>query len=451
MKKKILSVVVIILLLATLSLGLFACNSNDTNGVIDLEDGSRPNYVSLLLAEDISLINAAMAKDADEATKKKAVMTLYNVANYSRKNTSLSLMIQNSNVGVPSYLGTVIMHAFTLRSGDSWYYQLATGIDSPMASVMGALGAGIVKVAYTLDGGDYYYSLIKDFDFSGTESDCSLETFPYATFKLTKEPTLYAEDSFKEEIHYLDSMLEINNMAFCEEIIADGAKISYDKEHGYYTVDFEVDMSADSELISKWYEMAQKDMQVSGNSITGYNSYKATLQVWNNGYAKYFKSYADRTATGSASGKPVDEFKYFWVEQEIMALLSQDTSVENVEEMTAPIDYIAFYTNTEIVKAKTNGFVIAAIVIGCVLGAVIITVIIIEILVRCGKLPKLAARRKARKDKRRKKRAAKKGESFESLDGDLDMNESDVEQVDEPGEELNVELVNESQSDKIID
>ncbi|MDE5601869.1 MAG: hypothetical protein K2J16_05170, partial [Clostridia bacterium] len=301
---------------------------------------------------------------------------------------------------------------------------------------------GILKVAYTSGDGVYNYVLING---SESEMDCSLETFPYASFKLTSKPQPYDYEAFKEELHFLDSMHEINNMAFCAEIIADGAEIEYNTEEGYYTVKFAIDMASDPELREKWYAMPQKDMEVSGNSIKKYNSYEATLQVWNNGYAKYFISNADREASGMASGKPMDEFKYYWVEEEIMALLKQDASVvvDEDTELTTPADYISYYSGKEIVKGKLlSDLYIAIIVIACVIVAVIIVVVVIEILVRKGKLPKLAAKREMRKSKRLLKRAekllAENGDDVEDAGGDnTDESALDENGAEDDGEEDN--------------
>lgn len=406
MRKKFLAFTLAIALLVPCAVWFTACNK-ESSRPLNLEEGSRPLSPSLFAAEDIELIRAAMAEDASEDVKKKAVNRMFKIANKSRINTPLSLMVQNSDVGMDKKLATVTMHAFNLKQGDAWYYQLATDVFASNKFVAALMSefAGFLKVAYTTGDGDFYYAMVQGPD---SECDCSIDVFPYAEFKLTKPFDKMNEEQFQERLHYLLSMHEINNLAFCAEIIADGAVIEYNSEKGYYTVTFEIDTDADGELLQQWYAMAQKDMQVSGQSIEKYNSYKATLQVWDNGYAKSFYSEADRSA-GVASGKPVDEFKYFWVKEEIMALLAQDTRVEDHEIMNEPIDYIAFYSDTEIVGAKLSALKIAGIVIGCVIAAIIITVIVIEVLVRCGKLPKLAEKRERKKLKRREKRAAKKG------------------------------------------
>ena len=428
MRKKVFVLALVIVIVLSCVLMFTACNNgSDSKSPLDVEDGTRPDYASLFTADDIALINRAMAEDASDEDKQQAVITMYNAANKSRKETPLSLMIQNSDVGIqPTSLGVATMHAFNLRQGDSWYYQLVTEIDSLVDFAMSSF-AGILKVGYTLGDGDYYYTLyIGD----KAEMSCSIDTFPYSSFKLVSEVKPYTEEQFKEELHYLDSMHEINNMAFCAEIIDPySVEIEYNSEDGFYTVDFEIDMLADDELLEAWFDMPNKDMQVSGNSIQYYKSYTATLQVWDNGYAKYFISHADRVADGMASGTPVDEFKYFWNEDEIMALLEQDASVTlDVEEGEAtPLDYIMYYSGKETVKGKLlSDWQIIVIVVACVVAAVIITVIVIEVLVRTGKLPKLAARRAAKKEKRIAKRAAKNGESLDRTNDENTPDDGDI-------------------------
>ncbi|MDE5602129.1 MAG: hypothetical protein K2J16_06495, partial [Clostridia bacterium] len=168
MRKKFLVLTLVLVMVLSCAVLFTACDkSSGTQRPLDIEDGSRPDYDSLFTADDVALINAAMVEGASEDIKKQAVMVLYNTANKSRKDTPLSLMVQNSDVGVPSYLGNVIMHAFNLRSGDSWYYQLATdaNADPLMETVLKGF-AGILKVAYTSGDGVYNYVLI-----NGSESE----------------------------------------------------------------------------------------------------------------------------------------------------------------------------------------------------------------------------------------------------------------------------------------
>ena len=406
MRKKILVGILVVSMLLPCAVLFAACNGTRTGSDLILTGGSRPQYQSLFTSDNLKLIKAAMSDDATEEQKNAAAIVLYDTANYSRKNTSLSLVLQKSNAGIS--MGDVVMHAFNLKSGDKWYYQLATQVSTGndlMDNIMAAF-AGFLKVGYTNGDGVYWYSEVMG---SASNCDCTVESFPYASYVLTQEPTGYDEDSFKEKLHYLDSMHEINNMQFCAEILKD-IKIAYDAEHGFYRVEFAVNMSADRDLITEWYAMAQKDMQVSGNSIKKYNYYEAVLEVWDNGYAKSFKSESSRDA-GMASGDPVDEFTYLWVKDEIMELLQEDERIRFSSALDSPEEYIDYYSNPKTEAARLNQSIIGLIVTLSLIGAIIVlsivTLITVKVLMKNGKLPKLVAKSEARKKKKLQKKAAK--------------------------------------------
>ena len=210
MKKKLAIIFLTVLLTLSCIVGLCACNKN-SGDTLNLRTGSRPDYSSLIGQDDKAIIDSALLEEATEEQKKSAVMALYNVANYSRQNTELSLMLQSSDAGVPADLGSVIMHGFNLRNGDKWYYQLATQASSTNKGFDMVLGAsaGLLKVAYTAGDGDYYYTVVKGAE---SECDCTVTTFPYATFIVTQQPTVYDLEGFNKELHCLSGIHEINNM-----------------------------------------------------------------------------------------------------------------------------------------------------------------------------------------------------------------------------------------------
>ena len=432
MKKRLLSVLLILVVAFTLVAGLCACN--DDKNDLSLKKGGRPNYDSIITKENLDIINAALDENATEAQKKAAVISLLDTANYSRQNAPLSLTLQNSNAGIS--LGDVIMHGFTLKSGDAWYYQLATQATSSSAffeELMGEI-AGLLKIAYTTGDGNYYYTVVKG---SVSECNCKVETFPYASFVVTKEPQLYDEQGFKKELHYLNSMHEINNMKFCEEIIADGATVVHD-EQGFYRVQFSVDMQADEQLLKEWFALPKEDMAVGGQNLTAYNSYEATLEIWDNGYAKSFKSYSDREA-GMGSGKPVDEFEYLWTEPEIMELLKEDESIEIHNMLNTVDDYIEYYSNPKLVAARLSALKITGIVIACVVVVIVVVIVVMEILIKKGKFPKITAKRQAKKAKRLAKKNAKNGAVS---DGDTADGLIDEENFDGDAEKFSDEEIN---------
>ena len=421
-----------IAVLATSAFFLVACNSDDqvvSTGEF-LKDVANvvnmPDFASLFTADD----NAAITKGVEEAAKatddttrdeeaiKDAVMLLYNTANTSRLNNEkgkkgTSLMVQRSLGG--NAQGRVYMNGFTLQSGGKWYYQLAS--QAAKGDVAGF--ETIARIMSPIAGKGAAYSC-----------DCSVPTFPYAKFEIQEKDhpfeTPLTLDEFNNKLHVLsDSIHEINNMDFCADIIADNATIKF--ENGIYTVDFAIDMDSDAELLEKWFAKPQEDMKEGGQSINKYNSYTATLQAWDNGYAKYFESHADRDA-GTASGKPVDKYSYVWTEAEMLKLVGQDVEIKEKDKhnrLETIDDYIEMYSNPDYVNTINLGFFeILGIVLGCIAAVVIVIVVTIEVLVKQGKLPKLAAKREKAKQKRLAKKAAKQEKRIELIEVVDDENEN---------------------------
>ena len=442
MKKRIIASLLCVAVIATSLFLVVACNDKDANTPTSFEMpvGTRPDYESLISSTDKAIIDKGLAESAkaeSDATKdqdaiKAAVIVLYTVANKSRIETPLSLVVQESDAGIS--MAKVLMHSFNLRQGDKWYYQLATSVqpasDDPLYKVMAAAAAafaGYLKVAYTHGDGEYWFFAGKGAAYS---CDCSVPTFPYAKFEIQEKDhpfeTPLTLDEFNNKLHVLsDSIHEINNMDFCADIIADNATIKF--ENGIYTVDFAIDMDSDAELLEKWFAKPQEDMKEGGQSINKYNSYTATLQAWDNGYAKYFESHADRDA-GTASGKPVDKYSYVWTEAEILKLVGQDVEIKEKDKhnrLETIDDYIEMYSNPDYVNTiKLGFFEILGIVLGCIAAVVIVIVVTIEVLVKQGKLPKLAAKREKAKQKRLAKKAAKQEKRIELIEVVDDENEN---------------------------
>lgn len=438
MQKKIISTLICVVLIALCALTLFACNAEPSEFV--MPKGSRPDYASLFDGEDIAIIQKVIDGTATQEESKKAVMALYNTANKSRKETPVSLVVQESDAG--SDYGTILMHAFNLRDGDRWYYQLATQVTTGNSLIDGVMQsfAGFLKIAYSDGEGNYYYFNEKGATYN---CDCTPTTFPYAKFTIPEDKSFFDKSmtlkEFNKELNVLDEIHEINNMAFCEEIIADGAKVELLEEDGqhYYRVSFSVDVDADKELVNKWCAMAKEDMAAGGQTLKSYLYYNAVLEVWDNGYAKSYESYSSRDAGALASGKPVDRFSYIWNTDEIIELVLEDEAFAELDEdvvfesIGACLDYYTDKDNITLVKRQLSTLAIAGIVIGCIVAVVIAIIVTVEVLVKTGKLPKEAARREARKQKRIAKKNAKKGiiaegEEVENIESEQtpDMDES---------------------------
>lgn len=414
MKRKVLAGILCATIVLTCAFTLIACTGDIAYASSEfvMPQGNRPNFDSLFGAEDKALIDKAVAGNASSSEMKQAVMALYNTANKSRIQTETSLVVQESNAGIS--MADVIMHAYNLRNGDSWYYQLATSVepasDDPYAIFLAGIAAdfaGYVKVAYTLGDGDYWFFAGKGEEYS---CDCSIETFPYSIIEIQEKDNAfdkpYTLDEFNNKVHVLsNSIHEICNVDFSADILADGATITY--QDGYYKVTFSVDCKNAG---SDWYRKAQEDMKEGNNSINSYEYYDAILEVWDNGYAKSFYSSSKRDA-GMASGAPVDKFSYFWDEDEIIELVSTDANLGEGEEVESIDEYLAFARTHEFVNTASLSLLeIILVVVGCIAFVVIAIVVTIEVLVKVGKLPKLAQKRA---DKKAKRLAKKNGKNQE--------------------------------------
>ena len=133
-----------------------------------------------------------------------------------------------------------------------------------------------------------------------------------------------------------------------------------------------------------------------------------------------------------ASGKPVDKYSYIWDEQRILKLAKQDQAISfsDKKSILSIDDYIEFKLEMKIVEKKLGSLEIAGIVIGCVVAVVIAIVVTIEVLVKKGKLPKLAAKREKKKQKRLEKKAAKQEKKIQLIDSDADGGEEKKAEAD---------------------
>lgn len=434
------------------AIGLVACNTQLPNS-LDMVEGSAPTSLpNRISADDNAVIAAGMAEGADREAVSNAVIRLYNIANESRIQNGTSLMLQESTMWLGGVgknttvenirpMGVVQMRGFTLRTGAEWYNEfVAQVIPGQGVSELMSFFSTMVKINYHTNSEPdaYYFNIMKG---ESLKSDCTLERFPYESYLLIQPATKYDLQGFKDAANVLDAPNEIYNMEFVPEIIAEDATISH--EDGAYKVHFTVDMTADPELLQEWYRLPQKDMSEGGQTIKKYIRYVCDFEVWDNGYAKTYSAEYARDA-GFGSGITRDKFNYLWNRREIMAIISDDYRMDDMDVANKlmfndPGDYIEYYISADIVAAKMPSLYIALIVIGCLAFVAIVARIVVEVLVRKGKLPKLAARRKAKKQKRAAKKLAKKeksqGYGTPAPEGREDMNATSASEENADGKE----------------
>lgn len=359
-----------------------------------LPEGARPTLASRLTDEDRRIIDLGASGNATAEQLRTAVIRAYDVANNSRMQSNTSLMVQesimginpggvNANTTMDDVMGTVLMHGFTLSAGDVWFNQFAATVNSIkgnigfMGTIMNAMGSEMVKQSYHTADDEYYFVIIKGDE---AEVDCEIDRFPYAYYRLTQEPQKYEYDEFLEVTHTLNAPGEIYNMDFVADIIADNATIEYVEDGGYWDIHFEVNMSADPELIENWYRLPQKDMKEGGQTINQYFYYRSNFQLWDNGYVKsYYAEYARDAGMGSSI--TMDNYKYLWNEDEIMDIVSDDYRLDDMSEFDRQTmlgslsDYVEYYSDAEIVEARASKTMIILICVGVAVGIVVLAII----------------------------------------------------------------------------
>lgn len=477
MKKKTLSILLVTAVLLMSVLSLVACDKAviEPSGeyIKDVASiATAPKDVeSLLSSEDMALISNALNESLNEEEKaqatKDAVAMLYERANNSRiDNDGVSLMVQRSLGG--SEQGRVYMNGFTLQNGDNWYYQLpaqaaegdVAGFEI-IANLMAPI-AGNLQIAYTTGNDSYEYFYIMGSD---TQIDCSKSTFPYATYVIPDGNTPTAYDSF--EAYQADrncraSQLELNNIGVieCKELMNN---CTIEDLEGYYKVTFEMDCAnATAEQLEEFQKYSKLDLDIGTFPIDNtIKNWRAELEVWDNGYAKAFRSYEvwDMVVTVigmkfPVASTPSNEFVYVWNSDEILTIVSQDDGANEVisadlfasdeDKIQECIDYYVAKAKNETVVVY-NFLQLVLIIAGCVVLAIIIVAIVLAILFKKGKLPKLAAaverdkaRRKAiteqnKADKARKKElkeekkeAKNAGNGEDDLQNTADGNSPDI-------------------------
>ena len=444
-KKRVLLLIVALLVVVLSTTALFACNKdeNKTRHALDLEEGTYPSALpSNFQGDELATVTAGLSSTASVADVKAAVFAAYNVANRSRLSADLSLMIQHTESG--GGISAMTFNGYTLRSGNAWYYQL------PREAAFDGLSN--TQVAYTLDRETFYYAKLD----SSSGAKChDIDVFPYGEFILIQAPKPYDFDGYREHRFFLDDQLELCNMKLILDLIDETSSISFDATEHVYIVKLNIDCDGgDPALLKEWAAQAQAEANSEMEVERKYEKWDAVINIWENGYVKsleYDEYWTGKIGSFNLDGPAKSYFKFFYEEDEIMALLKQDSrygalSEEEKELMTTPRAFIEMYCGAEIGRPNLVSWHIVLIVLGCIIFAIIVIVVTIEILVKKGKLPKLAAKRAAAKQRRMEKKNKRKGiasdeAQAEQNDGDKLSIEEQVQTVD------NVQNDNQSDSD----
>lgn len=396
-----------------------------------LNEGVYPSTLpSLFYDMETEAIQDGLQEGATTLQVRTAVLSAYNVANRSRKQAENSLMIQHTDSGM------MIFNGFELKSGNAWYYQLPTEAPGLLDFL------SYTAVAYTYDSETFYFVRLDDRSFPKCRG---VDVFPYAKFLRYEDATAYDFEGFKAQRYFLDDQLELCNMKFSLDLIDDTSEISYDADSHVYTVKLVVNTGVDADDLKEWYFQAfsegNSNPQSPKISYRTYDYWYATIEIWDNGYVKSLrydeKWGSDNAVVGSTA---FSEFKFFYGEDEILAIIQTDPryqslSADEKAQLTSLVDYVTFFI-PPISAVPLRTWQIILIALGCAIFAVIVIVVGIEVAVKKGRLPKLAAKREADKQKRLAKKAAKNGEPI-AQDEPVENEDVPVEETEpqEPTEE----------------
>ena len=460
-KKSIISILLVLLIVVMATFTLFACEKSGPSAHDDyqseveqkqkdredddyeyeeeedidptkLNDGTYPATLpSLFYDIETEEIQAGLQQSATTLQVREAVLVAYNVANRSRKQAENSLMIQHTDSGM------MIFNGFELKSGNAWYYQLPTEAPGLLDFL------SYTAVAYTYDSETFYFVRLDDRSFPKCRG---VDVFPYAKFLRYEDATAYDFEGFKARRYFLDDQLELCNMKFSLDLIDDSSEISYDADSHVYTVKLVVNTGVDADALKEWYFQAfsegNSNPQSPKISYRTYDYWYATIEIWDNGYVKSLrydeKWGSDNAVVGSTA---FSEFKFFYGEDEILAIIQTDPryqslSADEKAQLTSLASYVTFFI-PPISAVPLRTWQIILIALGCAAFVVIVIVVSIEVAVKCGKLPKLAAKREEAKQKRLAKKAAKNGEILPTEEPAEEPDDVPVEEPEpqEPTEE----------------
>ncbi len=473
--KKAVSIIVLLVIVALSTTLFVACDKTQAiepsgDFLADVASVSTmPDYATLFSDSDVTLIRKAIDGTATNAELKDAAMVIYNTANSSRitENQGLSLMVQDSLGG--NKMGKVFMHGFTLQSGNKWYYQLASqaaegeveGFES-LAKILSPI-AGNLQVAYTNGDGKYHYAYIMGQD---TALDCSVATFPYASFVLPEgdEPKTY--DSFSDyqaDRNCRDDQLELNNMRIYKKLLNDDISIEYNETEKFYTLTFSINCEDQTcKEFQDFQAMSLLDLDTGtflkiNNKIVGW---RAEVEVWDNGYVKAFRSYENwqmRVLGNDIESNPQNEFEYVWNADEIVKIITQDENLhayirannldDDMDIINAAIEYYSDPSTVYVFDWYTFWIALT----GSIVGSIIIVIIVLAVLAKLGKLPRLVAwfEKVKQEDKARKEaikardlqdKEKKKALKAEKRDARAQKRNGDVDEVLDGTQEDNIQL-----------
>jgi hypothetical protein len=264
---------------------------------IDFDDiGEEPKseVAETVISVDTSKIKK-LNNESDELSNDRDVLEtidyLYNLANSN-------LMAMDYYASIAFGKSTVLIagnedsyaysREYIVKDKKEWFFQNFT-IDPDASAVVKNIMES-AEERYTNDGGETIYK--RHGGSSALEEDC-LDRFLTSNSPIIYEnmaksgknhaPKIYTREEYNEFKHVRVSYDEIDNALITADTLVDG-KVTYDEDEGLYTIEFDVNISNDSEAL----ENGRKNLSAAGGSSVSYEKQHQTITIWEEGLFCYY-------------------------------------------------------------------------------------------------------------------------------------------------------------------
>lgn len=278
--KKIITIVAIIMILAIAATTLFACNrgndfdSDKLNGSLD---GSLETDIDK--SESLASKDWMVLPDSDDQESLKILAeNMYTNANRLMKNLSYRQQKVYADVTTDAKFGLLSIsvkpkqYNYTVMNGDELIYIECQQDGDPLtASYMSiTYSNATLNKSITWNGGNDCTCTVDDNGAYIYDADLSSGSMGEIT-----EASLFAKE--QEYVYYQTSFVINRNTV--QNVV-----ISHNDEGGYYTLDFDIDLSERST-----YEEPVRGLEANVDDAK-YESVHEHIEIWDSGYYKYFQS-----------------------------------------------------------------------------------------------------------------------------------------------------------------
>lgn len=219
---------------------------------------------------------------------------------------------------------------YIVKDKNEWFFQNYTYDPTASSIVKNIMESS--EERYTSDGGATIY---KRHGGSSSLTDTCIEDFlteksPIIYSKMAKSgkkhaPKKYTEETYNEFRHVRIRYDEIDNALINADTLVNG-KVTYDADLGLYTIEFNVDISNDSEAL----ENGRKNLSAAGGTSVYYEKQHQIITIWESGlFCSYHTDNLWRGKfAGVTYGSANDYRKWFTYNKENVTklVIPQDTS-----------------------------------------------------------------------------------------------------------------------------